>query len=63
MKLRRKQMPGKEAGEIEAIIHSARTDRDGTWKLTLEIPSTDGPKVAALALQTETVFKVKFITT
>ena len=56
-------MPGKEAGEIEAIIHSARTDRDGTWKLTLEIPSTDGPKVAALALQTETVFKVKFITT
>lgn len=46
--------------EVSAIIVSARTDRDGEWKLTLEVPASDALKAAALATQKETVFKVRF---
>lgn len=49
-----------EAAAIVACIHSARVDRDGQWKMTLEVNMSDGPKVAALALQSEQLFKVSF---
>lgn len=46
--------------EITGVIDSARVDKDGAWKVTLAIPMSDGPKVAALTLYTETAFKIKF---
>ena len=55
-----KKTSREERVSIHAIIHSARVDRDGEWKLTLEVPNNDGAKVAALALNTETVFMVQF---
>lgn len=45
---------------LHAIIHAARVDKEGEWTLTLSIPSNEGPEVAALALNTETVFLVDF---
>lgn len=46
--------------QISAIIHSAKVDRDGQWHITLEVPQQDGTKIAALATQTQQVFKVSF---
>ena len=45
---------------IKAILHSARCDKDGAWKLTLEVPSMESPKVAILTQMVETVFDVEF---
>ena len=45
---------------IKAILVGTRSDRDGAWKITLEVQASDGPKVAALALQQQTVFNVDF---
>lgn len=50
----------KLASELIASIYAARVDREGAWKLTLDIPASEGPKVAALALHVETVFRVMF---
>lgn len=49
-----------EAASVLAIVHGARVDREGSWKLTLEVQPSEGVKVAALALQTEAVFRVTF---
>lgn len=48
---------------VSAVVHSHRSDRDGCWKITLEVPTSDGPKIAAIALQNETVFSVAFTPT
>lgn len=53
-------MSREAAAKIQAIVHSARVDREGSWKLTLEVTEQDGPKVAALSLHTEEVFEVEF---
>ena len=45
---------------LKATIYSARSDRDGSWRLTLEIPSDQATLAAALATMTETVFKIEF---
>ena len=45
---------------LKAILISTRSDRDGAWKITLEVPASDGPKVAALALQQQAIFDVAF---
>ena len=42
------------------IVDSARVDRDGEWKITFSIPACDGPMVAAMALQNQTVFEGSF---
>ena len=43
------------------IVDSARVDRDGEWKITFSIPACDGPMVAAMALQNQTVFSGEFL--
>lgn len=43
------------------IVDSARMDRDGEWKITFSIPASDGPMVAAMALQNQTVFSGEFL--
>lgn len=45
---------------ISAIVHAVKFDRDGECLITLEVSQEDGPKVAALALQTQQVFEVTF---
>lgn len=50
----------KEAARIKAAIVGAKVDRAGQWTMTLEVPESDGVKVAALALHTEEVFDVAF---
>lgn len=45
--------------EIKGAIHAVRMDSMGQWKLTLEVPASDGQNVAALAMLTE---KELFIT-
>lgn len=52
--------PVEPAAELVATIHRASVDADGAWKVVLEVPMSDGPKVAALALNTDAVFKVVF---
>ena len=47
--------------EVRGIIVRSVSDRDGAWKLTLEIPDSDALKAAALATQKETVFKIRFV--
>ena len=44
------------------IVDSARVDRDGEWKITFSIPASDGPMVAAMALQNQTVFSGELVT-
>lgn len=39
------------------VIHSVRFDKEGSCKLTVEVSPQDAPKMAALALQTETRFE------
>lgn len=46
--------------KLKAIVYSARSDKDGEWKLTLSIPQSDAIKAAGLATQVETVFDVTF---
>ena len=53
-------MAKSEAARIKAAIVGAKVDRSGQWTITLEVPSTDGAKVAALALYTEQIFSVAF---
>ena len=49
------------AAEIRAILDGARALKDGSWKLTLEVPKSDASKIAALSLYTgEASFMVKF---
>lgn len=45
---------------IRSAIKSARVDDAGQWVLSLQVPSCDGPKVAALALQTQVIFETHF---
>ena len=47
--------------DIDAIIVAARMDRDGCWKVTLEVPAIQGPKVAALAMHQDKVLSVRFV--
>ena len=49
-----------EATRIKAAIVGAKVDRVGQWTMTLEVPESDGVKVAALALHAEEVFDVVF---
>jgi hypothetical protein len=53
-------MKQKGVTELHAILNSAKVDREGEWKIVLEIPMTDGPTAAALSLHTQRVFKVTF---
>lgn len=56
-------MPSKESDGFRLpnmIVDSARVDRDGEWKITFSIPACDGPMVAAMALQNQTVFEGSF---
>jgi hypothetical protein len=46
--------------EIMGVISAARCDKEGAWKLTLDIPMSEGVNVAKLTALTETVFKVRF---
>jgi hypothetical protein len=46
--------------ELQAILNGARVDKEGAWKVTLEVSPQDGPRIAELAMLTETVFKVIF---
>ena len=50
----------KEAARIKAAIVGAKVDRAGQWTMTLEVPESDGVKVAALALHTDQIFSVMF---
>jgi len=51
----------KEASaKFKAAVIGAKVDRVGQWTVTLEVPESDGVKVAALALHTEEVFEVAF---
>jgi len=46
--------------KLKAIIHGAKRDQHGEWKLVLAIPQSDALNAAALATQNETVFDVSF---
>ena len=43
---------------FKAILHRASTDSDGEWTVVLKVPASNGPDVAALALETGVVFDV-----
>lgn len=57
---RRQQAPDEDSITIRSTVKTAKVDQDGEWTLTLSIPSCDGAKVAALSLQSGTVFDTKF---
>lgn len=43
---------------FKAILHRASVDGDGEWTVSFKVPATNGPDVAALALETGVVFDV-----
>lgn len=45
------------AASFVFIVYSVKFDKDGVCRLTVEVSPQDAPKIAALALQTETRFK------
>ena len=47
--------------EIEATLYSARVDKEGAWKVTFDVPLSEGINVAKLSAFTENNLKLKIV--
>ena len=47
--------------ELEATLYSARVDKEGAWKVTFDVPLSEGVNVAKLSAFTESNLKLKIL--